>query len=90
MATFLIKSIDGDLPMYSCSNRDKAVKQAERFRKANTPCCILKLFSKAGHPHIARIEYDSNLRGWAERESINCDQYERNSVKSCSMFNNVG
>ena len=66
MATFLIQSIDGDLPMYSCNNRDKAVKQAERFRKANTPCYILKQFSKAGHPHVARIEYYDNMDSWIE------------------------
>lgn len=69
MATFLIKSIDGDLPMYSCSNRDRVIKQAEIFRSANTPVYILKQFSKAGHPHIARIEYDETTAGWRENQS---------------------
>lgn len=69
MATFLILSIDGALPMYSCSNRDKAIKQAECFRKSGTPCYILKQFSKAGHPHIARIKYYENLDVWLEGSS---------------------
>lgn len=69
MATFLINTIDGNKPMYSCSNRDKAVKQAERFRSSNTPCYIVKQFSKAGHPHYARIEYDEQLKSWLEKES---------------------
>lgn len=69
MATFLIKSIDGDLPMYSCSNRDRAINQAERFRQSETPCYILKQFSKAGHPHVARIEYYDNMDAWIETQS---------------------
>lgn len=66
MATFLINSIDGDLPMYSCGNRDRAIKQAERFRQSKTPCYILKQFSKARHPYVARIEYFDNLDVWLE------------------------
>lgn len=66
MATFLIQSIDGDLPLYSGNKKDKAIKRAEQIRLSGTPCYIEKLFSKARHPYIARIEYFDNLDAWLE------------------------
>lgn len=69
MATFLIKSIDGDLPMYSCNYRNQAIRQADFFRLCDTPCYILKKFSKAGHDHIARIDYNRERKCWEEQES---------------------
>lgn len=77
MATFIIKDLRDDTSMYYDNKRGRTLRQAEFFRLHTRPCYVIKKFSKAGHPHIARIEYDSNLRGWAERESINCDQYGR-------------
>ena len=69
MATFLIKSIDGDLPMYSCNYRNQAIRQADFFRLCNKKCYILKQFSKDGHPHVVRIEHDANTNSWIEKQS---------------------
>ena len=68
MAIFLIKSIDGDHPMFSCSRKERAIQQAERFRQSKTPCYIMQ-FSKAGHPRVARIEYYDNMDAWIETQS---------------------
>lgn len=67
MATFLVQDLQGN-PLYSVDKRDKAVAVADRYRRSGTECYILKQFSKAGHPHIARIEYNK-CNYWEEQES---------------------